>query len=420
MSEQLLIPGNPKDSPSWGSTLKLIVGLTAVVIAGALLVRFRNVVGPLLLAVITSYVLHPVAYWLSRRTRLSWRAAVNLIYLVVLIFVIGFITLTGVAVVQQAQNLVEATQRFLEISLPEIIENLSSRVYPVGPFTLDFSEFFGQVDTQAILQQIAGIIQPALGQVGGVLSTFASSTLRGLAWGFFILLVSYFILADAGQMPEFLSTITIPGHNEDFDRIGRRLGHIWRAFLRGQVFLFIVSSITFFILYSSLGLRNGLALALLAGAARFVPYIGPLISWTATAVVAFFQPDNYFNLVPIGYVLLVMGLAFLIDQVFDNLVTPRLYGRTLGVHPAGVLVAAIISANLIGFVGLLVAAPALASLNLISRYTFRKMFDLGPWPSNEEDPQSEIPGVPTLQRLWRRLRKKPAQGDFNELPERRT
>ena len=134
---------------------------------------------------------------------------------------------------------------------------------------------------------------------------------------------------------------------------------------------------------SALGTRYFLALALLAGLARFVPYIGPVITWTVTALVVYFQAGNYLGLVPWQYALVVIIFVIVVDNVFDNLVSPRILGDRLGLHPAAVLVAAIIAASLMGLVGVVLAAPVLASLMLVGRYTVRKMFDIDPWPEPE-------------------------------------
>ena len=91
------------------------------------------------------------------------------------------------------------------------------------------------------------------------------------------------------------------------------------------------------------------------------------------------------GLVPWQYALVVIIFVVIVDQIFDNLVSPRVLGQTLGVHPAAVLVAAIIAANLLGLIGVVLAAPVLASLMLIGRYTLRKMLDLDPWPETERE-----------------------------------
>jgi hypothetical protein len=66
----------------------------------------------------------------------------------------------------------------------------------------------------------------------------------------------------------------------------------------------------------------------------------------------------------------------------------------------------VIATSLIGIIGLLMAAPVLASLQLVSQYIFRKMFDLNPWP--EPLPADQTIKIPTGRRLWRWLRIKAA------------
>ena len=185
--------------------------------------------------------------------------------------------------------------------------------------------------------------------------------------------------------------------------------------MRGQLILSLLVVLSYYFLLTILGTRLALAIAIMAGAARFVPYLGPLVTWTVTAIVAFLQTSNYFGLEPLQYAALVVGLCFLLDQIFDNLVSPRLLGQTLGVHPAGVLIAAIIATNLIGVIGLVLAAPVLATLGLLARYTGRKMFDLDPWPEDSPQPrQIALPWTRTglrLQELWREFAKRRREKD---------
>jgi predicted PurR-regulated permease PerM len=125
------------------------------------------------------------------------------------------------------------------------------------------------------------------------------------------------------------------------------------------------------------------------------------------------QGGNYFNLQPTFYALLVVGLIFLVDQIFDNLVNPTLMGRTLGVHPAAVLVSALIAARLIGIIGLMLVTPVLATLQLIGRYVLRKMLDMDPWQELTPRPSPmEAPWLPVTRRIkawWRLIRSKPTE-----------
>ena len=398
-------PMPPSNSPTWGSTTKLVVGLTVVGIIAALLVQFRSIIGPLILAFILSYLIHPVADRFSKVARIPWRTSVNLLYLFLVIILGGLFTLTGFAVAQQLQSLIGLVQRFVA-DLPRIAADLSTRIYYLGPFELNF----GQFDLQTITQQVLAAVQPLLGRVGTLVSTFAASAVVTLGWGFFVLVVSYFLLADGSQVSNEIFRVDIPGYNVDFRRLGRELREIWNAFLRGQLIIILLIILSYTVLMMILGVRYAIGIAILAGLARFVPYVGPLITWTVTWLVAFFQGGNYFGLQPLHYAILVVVCALVLDQIFDNLISPRFMGHTLGVHPAAVLVAAIIAANLIGIIGLVLAAPVLATINLVGRYVVRKMFDLDPWPEPEIEPEPvELPWVRGLNQLktwWKTLQQR--------------
>jgi predicted PurR-regulated permease PerM len=361
-------------------------------------IQFRAIIGPLLLAFILTYLLYPVASLLSRVSRLSWRASVGLIFLLAVVIYLGLITLLGLTVVQQITSLVNIV-RGAVTDLPALAEDLSTQVYQIGPFQINLAQF----DLATLSRQVLSTIQPLLGRLGTLVSTFAASAASTLGWSFFVLLISYFILADASRFPDELVHVEIPGYDEDIRRLGLELRKIWNAYLRGQLIIILLVVIAYTILMVILGVKFAIGIAILSGLARFVPYVGPLTTAVVTFLVALFQGDNYFGLLPYQYAILVVVAAFVLDQVFDNMVSPRMLGEALGVHPAAVLIAAIIAANLIGIIGLVLAAPVLATMRLMSRYIARKMFDQDPWPEPPPRPEAIQIEAPLL-RLARRLR----------------
>ncbi|OGO72678.1 MAG: hypothetical protein A2Z49_08670 [Chloroflexi bacterium RBG_19FT_COMBO_56_12] len=388
-------------SPTWSSTTKLVIGLTFVAILAALLIYFRTIIGPLLLAVILAYALHPLVARINRATNLNWRMSVNLIYLVLVIIVLGLLTLSGFAIVQQLQSLIKLVNNFTR-TLPELVAQISQQTYTFGPFEFSFKQY----DLQSLTDQILGTLQPLLGRVGTLVGTFATGAFSTLGWGFFVLLISYFLLAESGKVSSELIRIDIPGYSTDIIRLGNELVTIWNVFLRGQLVIFLLAIIIYTILMTGLGLRYSLAIAILAGLARFIPYIGPLVVWVVTALVALLQGQNYFGLQAWQYAAVVVIIALVIDQILDNVVNPRFMGHRLGVHPAAVLVAALVAANLIGLVGVVLAAPVLASMVLLGRYISRKMLDLDPWPTTTQSFKPlEYPWVRLILRLraWLRM-----------------
>lgn len=387
----------PPTSPKWSSTFKMVVGIAIAGLLLALLIYFRSIIGPLIMAFILVYLLHPLASILNTHTRLSWRASVNIIYIILLIFLITSFTLIGLATIQQIESLIKVVQRFVN-DLPNLIDQLSHHVIKIGTYSIDLSKF---TDLGQLGNQVINALQLIISRAGTLAGTLASATATTVGWGFFTLIISYFVLADAGKVPNVLDFINIPGYSDDIQKMIRALGRIWNAFLRGQLTIVILVIISYTVLLSILGVRYAIAVAILAGIARFVPYVGPFITYIVMVLVTIFQGGNYFGLQTMYYTILVIVLSIIMDQIYDNLVSPRIMGRSLGVHPAAVLVVAIIAANLIGLIGLLLAAPVLASLILIGRYAIRKMFDRDPWADLKE--QVEPLGFPWLIRLFRSI-----------------
>ncbi|MGE5221893.1 MAG: AI-2E family transporter [Omnitrophica WOR_2 bacterium] len=384
-------------SPKWGPTAKLIAGLTIVALFAMLLAYFRQILGPLLLVFVVTYLLHPLAVWLSNTTRLSWRFTINLMYLVLVVVLIVLLTLAGFAVFQQIQNLVQMVDSFIK-NLPGLVADISSKVYTIGPFQLDFAQY----NLSSLIEKLLSYVNPLIGKVTSLVSTFATSAASTFGWTLFVLLISYFFLSDAPRVPGGLLFIDIPGYDADIRRIMFELRRIWNAFLRGQLIMFALVLVCYTVLLTILGVRYSIAIALLAGLARFVPYLGPFTAWTVLGLVSFFQGWNYYNLQPWQFTILSIGLAMFLDQIFDNLVSPRILGRSIGVHPAAVLIAALLATNLIGIIGLVLAAPVLATLTLLGRYIVRKMLDLEPFP--EASIETEQPAGINQSLYMRRIR----------------
>jgi predicted PurR-regulated permease PerM len=386
-------------SPSWGTNTKLVVALTIVVIVGALLVKFQFVISPLLIAFMMSYLLHPVASFLQRKAHFSWGAAVGAIYFLTLILFLGVLTAGGVGLVQQIQSLVTIMQNVVT-DLPKLIEEASRKVYQFGPFKLDFRI----LDLSNISSQILGMVQPLLSQTGTLLSSVAGSAANFLGWTFFVILVSYFVLAESGGLRGNIIPLDLPGYTHDIKRLMRELGRIWNAFLRGQIIVFLLAVIIYFIVLSILGVHYAIGLAFVAGLARFVPYVGPAVNWTVLVLISYFQTYKLFGLSPFSYSLLVLITALVIDQIFDYVVSPRILSDSLKVHPAAVLVAAIVAANLFGLLGVVVAAPILATAILLWKYVMRKMLDINPWTEDEVHQPAPSPGAQLLVSIRRFLR----------------
>jgi predicted PurR-regulated permease PerM len=381
ISESVPTPVPARLSPRWSPTTKLLAGLMIVGIVAFLFIRFTSLITPLLIVFILAYLLHPTAVLISDTLRITWKASVNILYLLILVVLIGLLTLGGLQLVAQVQSLIHQVQTIIA-DLPNYIQALSGHVFKIGPFTIDTST----MDLNALSQQLLSILQPLLGRTGTLVGTVASGAAEILGWTFFVLIVSYFLLIESNGLQSDLVKVEVPGYNADLRRLSHQLSLIWNAFLRGQILIFVMATIVYMVVLSVFGVRYAIGIALLAGLAKFLPYIGPAITWVVMALVTYFQSGKPFGMTPLVYMATVVITTLVIDWIIDNLIAPRIMARSLKVHPAAVLVTALVAANLIGILGVVIAAPVLASLTLLGRYTMRKMLDLDPWPPGEITP----------------------------------
>ena len=386
-------------SPPWSSGAKLVVSLVALVLIGALILRFHGIIPLLVTAAILAFLMVPIVRLLAERSPLSWAMGAHLVFLLLLILVIAASTATSLAAIQQLQALVLTIQRIL-FELPQTVELWSAQSYALGPWTFSLAG----VDLAPFAEQALRSIQPLLGEVSGVLRSLATVAIESVAQALFVLVVAYFLTLDYHRIRNAWQGFRVPGHEEDIARLRQSLGRIWHSFLRGQLLIVLITGVLTGFLMTFLGVRFSVGLGILGGLAKFVPIVGPFTAGLLAALVALFQPDHLAGLSPLSHSLLIVVAVVVLDQSIDYLLLPRIMGASLNLHPIIILVGAIIGASLAGIIGLLLSAPAMATIILLSRYTYRKMVDLPPWePPIDGQIKPVEPPLAWLRR-WRRTR----------------
>ncbi|MEK7278323.1 MAG: AI-2E family transporter [Chloroflexota bacterium] len=370
-------------SPRWNATTKLIIALTAVAVVGLVLWRFQILVAPLVTAGMVAYLLDPLITFLSGKFKWPRTAAAALIYLVLVILLLTSATGLGFYAAGQIANLNLNVQQIIE-GLPERIDEVTHSNVVILGYTLDLSQF----DFRPIYEQIVASLRPIISQAGAYVGGAVSGAAELLGWALFVLVISFYIVKD---MPGLGSAIdryaTDPGYQQDAARLTQEFKQIWNAFLRGQAILGITICVIVWIGLTILGVRFAFGLALLSGIVEFLPIIGPIIAGAVAVGVALFQDANWFNLSPLAYALLVLAFFLVIQQFENNFFAPRIMGEHLNLHPIIIMVGAIMGASVGGILGLLLAAPVLATLKLVGRYAWRKMLDLPPF--SDEPPKPE-------------------------------
>lgn len=380
-----------RQSPPWNRNFKLIVVLIIIIFFTLIMYQFRNLISYFVISSIFAYLVNPVVTFLAGKFRLKRPFSILFVYVTLLILLIT--TLIGLIVVGVTQV------NSLLHQLPNIIDGVISWItYWIGrPFTfgpihyeptqIDWSNLEKELisEAQASWNTVLDkVLTGGTGVVGNV-AQVTLSTISGLGTVLFIFVMAVYISFDIPKFGKVLGDIAhFPGYRQDAERFMREFGRIWQAYLRGQIILSLVMGVTVWIVLTILGVENALVLGLLSGLVEFLPVLGPLIGGGVAVLVAVFQPDNWMGLNSIHYGLLITSVMFMLQQLENNFLVPRIVGDALDLHPLITMFAVIIGASWAGILGAILATPVAATLKLLLSYTWRKLFDYPPFPTVEQ------------------------------------
>lgn len=388
---------SPLRSPNWSTPTKVFVASATTIFLAMAVWYFQSVIGPLVIAGVIAYILNPVIAWLAHRTLLSRGMAIGLVYLLFALIVIGLLTAASVTIYQQITGLIDVVQELVRLG-PAYFNELLNRTVQLGPWSFQASQF--ELDFSDVWQQLASAVQPMLSQSAQFVTAAASTTAGWVGWSILVYVLSIYFAIDWPRLGNAVSdAIHQPGYRYDAQRLMAETGRIWNSYLRGQTILAMLMGLLFTVILWILGVRYALVLGILAAVLNFIPFVGAFITVTLSVAVAVFQGDNWLGLDPMWFGLVVLAAGLILQQVEGNLLNPRIVGGALGLHPLLVMVGAIMGSILAGILGVMLAAPVIATIKLVGTYAWRKMFDLDPFPPSDSVLKREPQVGPEPQKL---------------------
>lgn len=364
----------PNRSPRWQKSTKTLIIAALIILSLAVIIFLRNLISPILIAVIMTYLLQPINRFFNLKLNISWKASVIILYFLLILLLGGLVAWGGISLFSQAENLFN----FMNQILKDISSQSGSAVALMespSPIIQVIHRFSSSEAGLEIFSALQNIMSGVTKDIGVILSGFASK----IVWFFFSLGLSFFLLFESNGSLGKTIGFNLEGYEYDFYKAKQQLTRIWNSFLRGQILLMLFTILLYFLVFVILGLNYSMALAFLMGLARLVPYVGSTIAYIFFAIVAFYQPNTILGLPPLNYVVVIVLIAFIIDKLMDSILTPKVMANTLKIHPAAVLVAAIVFSKFLGVIGIFLAAPITASFKLLFTYIYRKLTDQDPW-----------------------------------------
>jgi predicted PurR-regulated permease PerM len=179
--------------------------------------------------------------------------------------------------------------------------------------------------------------------------------------------VAFYLLCDWNAVTETVDGWIPLQHRATVHGLARDIDNAIAGFVRGQAVICLILAVFYAIGLTLTGLNFGFLIGLMTGLLSFIPYVGCLTGFLVAAVVAIAQ--FWPNWTPMAMVIAV----FVVGQALEGYVlSPKLVGAKVGLHPVWMMFALIAFGYLIGFVGLLIAVPTAATIGVLARFAVRK------------------------------------------------
>ena len=331
--------------------------VAAIVVTIALLALLRDILLPFVAGLAIAYFLDPIVDRLEARK--MPRALATTLVLVLFFVVLG-------AVLLMVAPLVQAQVASLMRALPEIahglieatthwIERLSSEI---GEDQMDDA----RVALRDVARALGGWALEAMRRV------FASSLALLNLVGLLIItpVVAWYLLRDWDRLVSKVDGYFPRAQAETIRARFREIDRTLAGFVRGQAIVCVALGTSYALALEIIGLQYGLVIGLFIGVIAIVPFVGALVGLLLSLVFGYLQFGASGELAAVVVV-------FLVGQLIEsNILTPKLVGDQVGLHPVWIMFAVLAGGSLFGFVGVLLAVPVAATIGVLVRFALSR------------------------------------------------
>ena len=321
--------------------------IAIALVAGFLVWLLSPILAPFLFAAILAYICDPLVERLARRRLPRWLAVV-LVILLVMAVMVGLLLVVLPVFIRESRLLME--------KLPSFVAWFNENATPWLKAHLDFNLQLDAESARTLARELLSENESLARQLLGSLKMGGLVVLAVLANLLLVPVVLFYLLRDWNLVVSRVDQL-IPRRIHDRVRaIAREIDEVLAQWLRGQLLVVAIMSAYYVAALWVAGLDTALPVGIATGLAVVVPYVGIVFCLLLATMAALLETGT------LG-ALLGVWLAIGIGQALEGaVITPRIVGERIGLHPVAVIFALLAFGLMFGFFGVLLALPASAAL----------------------------------------------------------
>lgn len=311
----------------------------------------RNIYIPILVGYFLAFLLNPLVSGAEKR---GFGRIGPIVFLLVLMFAMLLL-----AAAFAIPKIIVQTGALFE-RLPALIDFITSKF---GPYSVQYLGYDMFTQWNELSRDLVGVIGklPAMGILAGLLSgtAHAFGTLITILT---IPILTFYFLKDFRKLNAWLLEAVPRRYAKDVEEVFQRLAAVLGSLIRGQFLVCTILAVFYSIALSAVGLDTALLLGVFSGFMNLIPVVGPLVSMiTALLMTALGGGDLTQCVATVG--------VYLVANLLDGTVlTPRIVGKQMGISPLVIILALLAGAELLGFLGILLALPVMAMVKVLGGY----------------------------------------------------
>jgi predicted PurR-regulated permease PerM len=330
----------------WAIVTALVVGILF-----ALLWVLKAALTPLVAAFVIAYLLDPlIDRFEANRVRRS--LAIFLLLALMGGGMAGLLLFVIPRLVREITALAEQMPEYLDRFVTQLVPQIEARAGVELPHT--FQDLLGQL--QGAELTILGTVRDLL---AGTVSTLTGTV--GIVIGLLVIpILAYYFLVEFDHLVARMGSLVPPRYRDYVFEKVRTADRLISGFLRGQLLVAMTLGTLYAIGFSVIGIDLAIGVGLLAGVMALVPYLGNVVALGSATLLCILK----FGID--GHLLAVLGWYVVVQNLEGFVLTPRIVGSSVGLHPAVVIVSLLIGGDLFGFLGLLIAVPVAAVVKVFA------------------------------------------------------
>ncbi|MFC0697084.1 AI-2E family transporter [Paraburkholderia humisilvae] len=331
---------------------RVLTWFAIALVVGILVWLLSPVLTPFLLGAILAYILHPGVGWLTRR-----RVPKGLAALLMMLF----FTLLVTALVLLVLVVVQKEVPQLRQQVPGLISHVNGWLQPkLAMLGLANSLDFASI-RDLITNQLEGSAQTVVVYAWTSIRTSSNLMLDVVGNLVMVPLVLFYLLYDWNAMIRRIKHFIPRRWLVKTIQLSHDMDQMLSQYLRGQLLVMGVLAVYYSIALWAAGFEIALPVGIFTGLAVFIPYVGFATGLILALLAALLQFGSWYGF---GAVAIVYGVGQILESF---ILTPRLVGERIGLHPLGVIFALLAFGQLFGFFGVLLALPVSAVLSVAWR-----------------------------------------------------